>query len=114
MPDFLAGISITNTLNLVLFLVIWIILCELTHVLVLLWRREPLIGWAVGPFGLTFMALREPSPLYIWLDVFVPAVVSGSVLFIGLFTALSPVVFPSTFLKVLVMICGLLFTGIPT
>ncbi|GCE27953.1 hypothetical protein KDA_34370 [Dictyobacter alpinus] len=113
MPDFLVGISIPNTLNFILFLVLWIILCELTHVVVLLWRREPLIGWAVGPFGLTFMALREPSLLYIWLDVLVPALVSGSILFIGLFTSLSPVIFPSTLFKVIVMICGMLFTSIP-
>ena len=54
------------------FLVLWIVLCECARIFVLLLRREPLLGWAVGPFGVTLMVLHEPSLLYIWLDVSVP------------------------------------------
>ncbi|GCE20429.1 hypothetical protein [Dictyobacter kobayashii] len=112
MPGFLDSIHITNVLGLVIFLVLWIILCELTHVIVLLWRHEPLIGWAVGPFGLTLMALREPSIISIWLDVLVPAIVSGCVLAIGLFTSLSPITFPGhQLVKVFMIACGVLITS---
>ena len=113
MPGFLAGIHITNVLGLVIFLVLWIVLCELTHVLVLLWRHEPLVGWAVGPFGLTLMVLREPSLLSLWLDVLVPAVVSGSVLSIGLFTSLSPITLPHHYLiKYIIIACGVMLTSV--
>ncbi|GHO84539.1 hypothetical protein [Dictyobacter formicarum] len=112
MPGFLDSIHITNVLGLVMFLVLWIVLCELTHVMVLLWRHEPLLGWAVGPFGLTLMVLREPSLLSLWLDVLVPAVVSGSVLWIGLFTSLSPIIFPHHYLmKFIMIVCGVVLTS---
>lgn len=113
MPGFLDGIHITNVLGLVVLLVLWIVLCELTHVLVLLWRHEPLVGWAVGPGGLTLMALREPSLFSLWLDVLCPVCVSISVLAIGLFTPLSPISFPNhPLLKLFVLTAGVIFTSI--
>ena len=112
MPGFLSGIRITNVLGFVMLLGIWMILCELTHVLVLLWRHEPLVGWAVSPFGLTLMSLREPSLLSIWLDVVCPACVSIGVLMVGLFSPLSPIKYAAEpIIKVGVIVCGVLLAS---
>jgi hypothetical protein len=70
-------------------------------------RREPLIGWAVGPLGVTVMFLHEPSVFYACLDVLCPAVASGSFLYIGLYTSFSPVVFPDNSpVPALIICCG--------
>ena len=112
MPGLFNSIHISNVLSLVVFLVLWIVLCECAHIFVMLLRREPLLGWAVGPFGVTLMVLREPSLLYIWLDVLFPALVSGSVLYMGLFTPLSPMIIPDhPFIKLVLLACGLLITS---
>jgi len=113
MPGFFESISIENPVGLVVFLVLWIALYKLSHILVMLWRREPLIGWAVGPFGIKLMALREPSLLSIWLDVLFPACVSCGVLFIAFFTSISPITFPNNpLVKFFVIVCGVLITSI--
>jgi hypothetical protein len=58
------------------------------------------------------MCLHEPSLLYIWLDVLCPAFVSGSVLYLGLFTSLSPLALPrEPLVQILVITCGVLFTS---
>jgi hypothetical protein len=100
-------------LGLVVFLVLWFVLFECTHALTTLLRRGPLIGWAIGPFGVTLMCLlHEPSLFYIWLDVLCPAFVSGSVLYLGLFTSLSPLALPrEPLVQILVITCGVLFTS---
>ena len=109
----LLSIHVTNFLSLGILLVLWIVLFKATHLLVTLLRHEPLIGWAIGPLGLTVMVLHEPSLLYIWLDVFCPALMSGSILSIGLLTPLSPVVWPHDPLVRIVGIgCGVLITSI--
>src|ERR1051326_8077187 len=101
-----------NFLGLVVLLVLWFILFEFAHVLTTLLRRGPLVGWAIGPFGVTLLCLHEPSLLYIWLDVLCPAFVSGSVLYFGLFTSLSPLVLPrGPLVQILVITCGVLFTS---
>lgn len=112
MPGFLSDIRITHVLGLIILLGIWMILCELAHVVVLLWRREPLVGWAVGPFGLTLLSLREPSLLSIWLDVICPACVSIGVLVVGLFSPLSPIKFAAEPLtKVLIVVFGVILAS---
>ncbi len=112
MPGIFASIHVNNFLGVIFFLILWFVLYECTHLLVMVLRREPLIGWAVGPLGVTVMFLHEPSFLYIWLDVLCPALVSGGILYLGLFTSLSPVVLPENVLfKVLVIICGVLVTS---
>lgn len=112
MPGLFNSIHVSNVLGLVVFLLLWIVLCECAHVFVMLLRHEPVLGWAVGPFGVTLMVLREPSLLYIWLDVFFPALVSGSVLYVGLFTPLSPMMIPDhPLIKLVVLACGLLVTS---
>ena len=112
MPTVLSGIHVTNLLSLVVFLVVWIVLFECAHLLVTLLRHGPLIGWAVGPLGVTVMFLQEPSTIYIWLNVLFPALVSGLVLYFGLFTSLSPIAIQSrSLIKVAVIVIGVLLTS---
>jgi hypothetical protein len=107
MPKVIASVHIHNALGLFLLLILWLALCECAHIGVRLLRREPLIGWGVGPLGLTVMFLHEPSIFYAFLDVFCPAVVSGSFLYIGLYTSISPVAFPdNSFVQILIICCG--------
>lgn len=94
MPGMSTGIHVTNFWGLAFLLLLWIVLFVCAHILVTFLRHEPLIGWAVGPLGVTVMFFHEPSILYIWLDVLFPALVSGSVLYVGLFTSLSPITLP--------------------
>ncbi len=112
MAGILASIHVTNLFGLCVLLVLWIVLFKCAHLLVMLLRHEPLIGWAIGPLGVTVMFLHEPSTLYIWLDVLWPALVSGSILYIGLFTFLSPVILPQyPLVQVVVVVCGILITS---
>lgn len=103
----MTGVHVTNFFGLGTLLLIWVVLFVCTHILVTLLRRDQLIGWAVGPLGVTVMFVHEPSVLYIWLDVLFPALVSGCTLYIGLFTPLSPVTFPhNPLLEVLTIAFG--------
>jgi len=112
MPAILSGIHVTNLLNLVVFLVLWMILFECAHVLVTLLRHGPLIAWAVSPWGVTVMFLQEPSTLYIWLNVLFPALVSGFVVYIGFFTSLGPVAVPHyPLIEGIVIAVGVLLTS---
>jgi hypothetical protein len=112
MPGLLSHVHIIHPLGLCFLLVLWIVLFKFTHVLVMLVRHEPLIGWAIGPLGLTVMVLHEPSTLHIWLDVLFPALVSAIVLYGGLFTSLSPIILPQEpFVQLLILICGVLITS---
>ena len=91
---------------------LWIILFECAHVLVTLLRNGPLIGWAISPLGVTVMYLQEPSTLYIWLNVLVPAFVSALVLYVGLFTSLAPVAIPHQHLiEILAISFGVLLSS---
>jgi hypothetical protein len=108
----IALIHITNLLGLAGLLIIWIILFEGAHVLVTLLRHGPLIGWAVSPWGVTVMFLHEPSTLYIWLNVLFPALVSGIVLYVGLFTSLAPITIPhQPLIEIAVITVGILLTS---
>ncbi len=112
MPGIMTSIQFRDFLGLGIFLVLWIVLCAFAHVLVMVLRHDQLIGWAVGPFGVTMMYLHEPSLISIWLNVCIPAFVSGSVLYIGLFTALSPVLLPhSALFEIATICCGLLVSS---
>ena len=107
-----SSIHIVNPIGLVVLLVLWIVLFKCTHVLLALLRHDPLIGWAVGPLGITIMSLHEPSLFYIWLDVLFPACISGGVLSIGLFTRLTPISFPHyPLIQILVVTCGIFLTS---
>src|SRR5437588_2501703 len=91
MPATVTSVHVTNILGVIGFLVLWFILFWCAHLLVTLLRNERLIGWAIGPLGVTILFMREPSTLYILLDGIVPAIVSCCFLYLGLFTA-----FPSS------------------
>lgn len=93
MPNVIADIHIHNVLGVVLLIFLWLVVCEGTHVGVRLLRREPMLAWAIGPLGVKVMFLHEPSFFYACLDVLCPALVSGCVLSIGLYTTVSPVTF---------------------
>lgn len=108
----LTSIHISNLVGLAGFFVLWIVLFEGAHALVTLLRHGPLIGWAVSPLGVTVMFLHEPSALYIWLNVLFPAFVSGSILYISLFSSLAPVHFlRQPLVEILVIAAGVLLTS---
>jgi hypothetical protein len=107
MSDVIANVRIYNIVGLFLLVVLWIVLCECVHVGLRLLRREPLIGWAVGPLGVTVMFLHEPSLFYICLDVLCPAIISGGFLYIALYnTTISPLVFPYDSPVPPLIVCG--------
>jgi len=106
MPNVMASIHIYTFLEFFLLVILWLVLCECAHVGIRLLRREPLIGWAVGPLGVKIMFLHEPSLLYICLDVLCPAIISASFLYIGFYTPVSPVVFPQDSPVPVLIICG--------
>ncbi|MBV9256540.1 MAG: hypothetical protein JO215_00825, partial [Ktedonobacteraceae bacterium] len=100
-----------NIPGLVLLLLLWLLLFKGTRLLVTLLRHDPLVGWAIGPLGITIMFAHEPSILFIWLSLLCPAVVSGSVLYVGLFTPLSPVPLShNPAVQVVVIGCGVLLS----
>jgi len=112
MPHIAAVVHILNPTGLVILLVLWVVLFKLAHILPPLLRHDPLIGWAVGPLGVTVMSLREPSLLYIWLDVLFPACVSGGFLYLGLFTRFAPISLPhAPLVQILTIVCGVLLTS---
>jgi hypothetical protein len=108
----MTSIHITNLLGLLGFLIVWIVLFECAHVLIMLLRNGPLIAWAISPLGVTVMFLQEPSTPYIWLNVFFPALISGCVVYFGLFTSLTPITIPRSFLiEILVVVVGILLSS---
>ena len=112
MTAVLTSIQVASFLMLAVFLVLWIVLFECAHVVVTLLRHGPLIGWAVGPLGVTVMFLQEPSTLFIWLNVIFPALVSGLVLYFGLSTSLSLVTIQNhPLIKVAVIAVGVILTS---
>src|SRR5881392_1390265 len=112
MPVAMTSIHVFNFLELAGYLVLWIVLFECAHVLVALLRHGPLIGWAVSPWGITVMFLHEPSTLYIWLNVLFPALVSGIVLYVGLFTSLAPITLPhQPLIEIVLVTIGVLLTS---
>jgi hypothetical protein len=113
MPGTLASIHVTSIPGLVTYVLLWIFLVECARILVRALRNDPLVGWAVGPLGVSTLYLSEPSPVYILFNALFPAVVSAFVLYLGLFTALpSPLALPSNpLVGVLVITIGVLLTS---
>ncbi|HZS78858.1 MAG TPA: hypothetical protein VFA41_19770 [Ktedonobacteraceae bacterium] len=110
----LSGIHITNLLGLVGFLVMWIGLVEGSKMVCALLKNARLVGWAIGPLGISTLFLYEPSALFIVLNALFPALVSGLVLYVGLFTAFpSPIAFPHRLLiEIPVIAFGVLITSL--
>lgn len=108
----LASLSVTNLLALFGFFVLWIVLFQCAHVVVPLLRTTPLLGWAVGPLGLAPLFLHEPSTLTILLNALFPALVSGAVVYIALFTQVAPLALPQfPLIEALVIVVGVLLTS---
>jgi hypothetical protein len=112
MQGVIASIHLSPTLGLVGVLILWIVLFEASHVLIALLRQDRLIGWAIGPLGVTTLFVREPSRPYIVIKALIPALVSGSALYIGLFTRWSPLMLPrSPLLVIPILVVGVLLTS---
>ena len=112
MHDIVSGIHVTNPFGLIGLLVLWIVLFKGTHLLLSLFRNEPLVGWAVSPLGFTPLYLREPSIFYILLNVLFPALISGFMLYITLFTSITPISIPhEPYSGILVIAIGILITS---
>lgn len=112
MAAIVENIHVISFLGLALLLLLWVVLFKCAYLLIMLLRHEPLIGWGIGPLGITMMFLHEPSALFICLSVIVPALVSGGVLYIGLFTSLSPVSLPDhPLIEIFVIVTGVVITS---
>jgi hypothetical protein len=113
MPGAIASLYVTSTPRLVAYIFIWFILVGCARLLVRAYRNDPLIGWSVGPLGVSTLYLSEPSPLIILLNALFPAVVSALVLYLGLFTTLpSPLSLPrNPLVEILVITIGVLITS---
>ncbi len=113
MPDTIASIHVTSVPRLVGFVVLWIILFGCARMLGAVLRNDPLVCWAIGPLGVSTLFLSEPSPVFILFNALFPAVVSGSVLYFGLFTSLlGPIALShNLFFEALVIAAGVLLTS---
>jgi hypothetical protein len=115
MPGTVTGnIHITNFFGLLGFVILWLGLVECSKILLKAFRNDPLIGWAVGPLGISTLFLCEPSTRFILFNALFPTFVSGVILYLGLFTSLpSPLLLPHSLLVTLtVLILGVLITSL--
>lgn len=105
---------IANLFGLVGFVILWLGLVECTKLLLKALRNEPLIGWSIGPLGISALFLYEPSTRFIVLNALLPALVSGCVLYFGLFSGLpSPLVLPHNTPTILfVLLLGILLSSL--
>src|SRR5256885_1772773 len=66
----------------------------------------------LGSLGVTLMVVYEPATWYIWFTVACPALVSSTILYVGLFTELSPVALPySPGAQVVILVCGVIIAS---
>jgi hypothetical protein len=109
-----SNIHITNFFGLIFFVILWLGLIECARIMMNAFRNDPLIGWAIGPFGVSTLFLYEPSPRLIFLSAAFPAFISGLFLYLGLFTGLpSPLVLPHHILVIVfVLAAGVLITSL--
>lgn len=113
MPGTVNSVHVTNIPGLVGFLIVWLVLFECARMLMTVMRNDPLIVWAIGPLGVSTLFLSEPSIGFILFNALLPAVISASVLYLGLFTALPrPIVLPHyPLVETLVITVGVLLTS---
>lgn len=115
MPGTVTGnIHITNVFALLGFVILWLGLVECTRILLRALRNDPLIGWAVGPLGISTLFLCEPSARFILFNALFPTVISGGVLYVGLFTTLpSPLLIPHSLpVALVILVLGMLVTNL--
>ena len=108
-----SSVHVTSVLGLVGFIILWLALVECAKVVLALLKNDPLVGWAIGPFGITPLILSEPTTFFIFFNALFPAVISGCILFFGLFSVLpSPLSLPHRpLIVILVIAVGVLFTS---
>jgi hypothetical protein len=112
MPIASATLPAEATLRFIAFLLLWFVLFECVHVLIMLLRHGPLIGWAISPLGVTMMYLQEPSSVYIWFNVLLPALVSGFFLYFALFSSIRLLSFPRTLpVEIVVIALGVIVSS---
>lgn len=117
MPDTSAStmhVHITNLLGLLGFVILWLGLVECSKILLKTFRKDPLIGWSIGPFGISTLFLSKPSTRFILLSTLIPTVLSAGILYLGLFTSLpSPLLLPHNgWLILAVLLIGVLITNL--
>lgn len=117
MPDPTASdmhIHVTNLFWLVGFVILWLGLVECTRILLKASRNDPLIGWGVGPFGVSTLFLSTPSTRFILFSAAFQSLVSGIILYLGLFSGLpSPLLLPHNPLVIIfVLLLGILLTSV--
>jgi hypothetical protein len=99
MPVIHSSIQVNNIPGLIAFLVVWPGLVVCSRLLISSLRSDPLICWAIGPLGLSTLYLSELSTPFIVLSAILPAVVSGLILYYGLFSTLpTPLTLPHSLL----------------
>lgn len=113
MPVMHSSIHVNSIMGLIAFLVLWPGLVVCCRLLIASLRSDPLICWAFGPLGITTLYLSELSTPFIVLGALLPAVVSGFILYFGLFSTLpSPIELPHLLLvEIPVIAVGVLLTS---
>ena len=113
MPGIHSSVHVTSILGLIGFIVLWLVLVECAKVLIALLKNDPLVGWAIGPLGVTPLILSEPTTFFILFNAIFPAIISGCILFFGLFSVLpSPISLPHRALvEIPIIVVGVLFTS---
>ena len=113
MPGIHSNVHVTSLLGLIGFILLWLALVECAKVLIALLKNDPLVGWAIGPLGITPLVLCEPTTFFILFNALFPAIISGCILFFGLFSVLpSPLDLPHRpLVEILVIAIGVFFTS---
>ena len=113
MPAMHSSFQVNSVLGLIAFLVLWPGLVICSRLLISSLRSDPLICWAVGPLGITVLYLSELSTPFIVLGAILPAVISGFILYFGLFSTLpSPLELPHRLLfEIPVIAAGVVLTS---
>lgn len=115
MPDASPStIHVTSLFALVGFVILWLGLVACVKFSLKAFRNDPLLGWAIGPLGVSTLFLCEPSAPFLLLNAILPAFVSGGFLYLGLFTSLpSPLKLPhNILLTIAILAIGILVTGL--
>lgn len=113
MPALHEGVYVTSVPGLVAFFILWFGLVEVVKVLISFLRSDPLVGWGISPLGISLLYVREPSTPFILFKTILPALLSGCILYVGLFTTFpSPLSLPhQPLLAVVVIIGGVLLSS---
>ncbi|HVU69737.1 MAG TPA: hypothetical protein VHD63_21570 [Ktedonobacteraceae bacterium] len=108
------AVHITNLFGLIGFVVLWLGLVACLKLLCKAFRNDPLIGWAIGPFGVSALFLSTPSAAFILFTTILQTLVSGTILYLGLFSGLpTPLVLPHNFPVILiVLVLGMMLTSL--